>query len=54
MSKENTQKTLHEQKIDKRKNFLSEEKNSEVFREMISKFPDAELVDVEENDEYFF
>jgi len=51
LSKENTQKTLHEQKIDKRKNFLSEEKNSEVFREMISKFPDAELVDVEENDE---
>ena len=51
LSKENTQKTLHEQKIDKRKNFLSEEKNSEVFREMISKFPDAELVDVEEKDE---
>ena len=51
LSKENTQKTLHEQKIDKRKNFLSEEKNSEVFREMISKFPDAELIDVEENDE---
>ncbi len=51
LSKENTQKTLHEQKIDKRKNFLSEEKNSEVFKEMISKFPDAELIDVEENDE---
>ena len=51
LSKEERANTLHEQKIERKKNILESEKNNSVYKKIINTFPDADLVDVkEEND----
>ena len=51
LSKEEGANTLHEQKIERKKNILESEKNNSVYKKIINTFPDADLVDVkEEND----
>ena len=51
LSKDNNLKTFHEQKIEKKQNKLEEEKNSEVYKEVLKFFPDSELIDVSETNE---
>ena len=51
MSKDNNLKTFHEQKIEKKQSKLEEEKNSEVYKEVLKFFPDSELIDVSEKNE---
>ncbi len=51
LSKDNNLKTLHEQKIEKKQNKLENEKNSEVYKEVLKFFPDSELIDVSETNE---
>tara|TARA_Y100000591_G_scaffold332547_1_gene370298 strand:+ start:1299 stop:2972 length:1674 start_codon:yes stop_codon:yes gene_type:complete len=51
LSKDNNLKTVHEQKIEKKQNKLEEEKNSEVYKEVLKFFPDSELINVGEIDE---
>ena len=51
LSKEENLKTFHQEKIDKKEKTLNDEKNSEIFKEISEYFPDADLIDVkEEND----
>tara|TARA_B100002051_G_scaffold118318_1_gene112585 strand:- start:1 stop:1671 length:1671 start_codon:yes stop_codon:yes gene_type:complete len=51
LSKEQNLKTFHEQKIEKRTEFMNEEKNSKIFKEFTETFPDADLIDVRTDDE---
>ena len=51
LSKDSNLKTLHEQKIEKKQNKLENEKNSEVYKEVLKFFPDSELIDVSETNE---
>ena len=51
LSKDNNLKTFHEQKIEKQQNKLEQEKNSEVYKEVLKFFPDSELIDVSETNE---
>ena len=51
LSKEQNLKTFHEKKIEKRKEFMNEEKNSKIFKEVTEAFPDADLIDVRTDDE---
>ena len=51
LSKEEGANTLYEQKIERKKDILESEKNNSVYKKIINTFPDADLVDVkEEND----
>jgi len=52
LSKEEGLKTWHQEKIDEKAKVLRKEKQTEVFKEMTTIFPDAELIDVKiEKDE---
>jgi len=51
LSKEESAKTFYQQKIDEKEKMLSNEKNSKVFKEMSSIFPDSDLIDVRTEDE---
>ncbi len=51
LSKEEGFKTLHDTKIQEKENFLKSQRNTEVFKEMLTEFPDAELIDVKIEDE---
>ena len=51
LSKNEGEKTLHEKKIESRKNFLDKEKQNPVYREILDTFPDADLIDVKEDHE---
>ncbi len=51
LSKEKNLKTFHQEKIDEKEKILSEEKNSETFKEMIKAFPDLELTEVKKENE---
>jgi len=51
LSKEEGSKTLHQKKIDEKEKNLSNEKQTEVFKEMTAMFSDAELIDVKIEDE---
>ncbi len=51
LSKEKNLKTFHQEKIDEKEKILSEEKNSETFKEMIKAFPDLELIEVKKENE---
>ena len=46
MSKEENLKTFHQEKIDKREEFLNKERKGKTFKEMLKIFPDADLTDV--------
>ena len=47
-------KTFHENKKEEKTKELSEGKKSEVYNEITKAFSDAELLSVEEIDEWFF
>ena len=51
LSKEEGFKTLHDTKIQEKENFLKSQRNTEVFKEMLKEFPDAELIDVMKEDD---
>ena len=51
LSKEKDLKTFHQKKIEKKEEFLNEEKKSKTFKEMVKFFPDASLIDVGKEDE---
>jgi DNA polymerase III, gamma/tau subunits len=51
LSKEDNLKTFHQEKIDKKRESLDKEKNSETFKEMLDVFPDADLTDIGKKDE---
>ena len=51
LSKEKNLKTFHQEKVDEKEKILSEEKNSETFKEMIKAFPDLELIEVKKENE---
>jgi hypothetical protein len=44
-------KTYFQEKLDKKKETLDQEKNSETFKEMLSVFPDADLTNIGKKDE---
>ena len=46
LSKEENLKTFHQEKIDKREEFLNKERKGKTFKEMLKIFPDADLTDV--------
>ena len=49
--KEENLKTIYQEKIDKKKEFLDNEKKSEISKEILKNFPDANLIDVRKEDE---
>ena len=51
LSKEDNSKTLYQKKIEEKEKIIKDEKNSEVFNEMIKVFPDIDLVEVKKEDE---
>ena len=51
LSKEEGQKTLHDKKIETKKNFLEREKQDSFYKEILNIFPDADLTDVKEDNE---
>ena len=51
LSKEENLKTIYQEKIDKKKEFLDNEKKSEISKEILKNFPDANLIDVRKEDE---
>ena len=51
LSKEENLKTYFQEKLDKKKETLDQEKNSETFKEMLSVFPDADLTNIGKKDE---
>ncbi len=51
LSKEEGQKTLHEKKIETKKNVLEREKQDSLYKEILNIFPDADLTDVKEDHE---
>ena len=51
LSKEEGQKTLHETKIETKKNVLEREKQDSLYKEILNIFPDADLMDVKEDHE---
>ena len=51
LSKDENSKTLHQSKIDEREKKLNDEKNSEIFKDVLEVFPDADLIDVEGENE---
>jgi len=51
LSKSENLRTFHQEKIEKKKEFLNKEKESETFKEMLKNFPDADLIDVGTEDE---
>ena len=44
-------KTFYEDKIDKKTEALKKEKESRIYKEMLEKFPDADLIKVEQGNE---
>ena len=51
LSKAENLRTFYQEKVDKKKESLEKEKDSETFREMLEIFPDADLTDVRKEDE---
>ena len=51
LSKEKNLKTFHQKKIDEKNKLLDDEKDSKIFKEMLSFFPDSDLIDVRKDDE---
>ncbi len=51
LSKSENLRTFHQEKIDKKEEFLKQEKESETFKEMLKVFSDASLIDVGKEDE---
>ncbi len=51
LSKDTGEKTLFEKKIESKKNFLENEKENPVYQKFLSVFPDADLIDVKEENE---
>ncbi len=51
LSKDDNSKTLYQKKIEEKEKIIKDEKNSEVFNEMIKVFPDIDLVEVKKEDE---
>ena len=51
LSKDENSKTLHQSKIDEREKKLNDEKNSEIFKDVLEVFPDADLIDVKGENE---
>ena len=51
LSKEDKGKTFHQQKVYEKEKLLNEEKNSQIFKEIINIFPDSDLIDVRKEDE---
>ena len=51
LSKEEGQKTLHDKKIETKRNFLEREKQDSFYKEILNIFPDADLTDVKEDNE---
>ncbi len=51
LSKEKNLKTFHQKKIEEKNKLLDDEKDSKIFKEMLSFFPDSDLIDVRKDDE---
>ena len=51
LSKNENVKTFYEDKIDKKTEALKKEKESPIYKEMLEKFPDADLINVEQGNE---
>ena len=51
LSKNDNVKTFYEDKIDKKTEALKKEKESPIYKEMLEKFPDADLIKVEQGNE---
>ena len=51
LSKAENLKTFHQEKLDKKDEILSREKESQTFKEILKTFPDARLIDARNEDE---
>ena len=51
LSKEDGKSTLHEQKIEGKKKLLENEKQNLVYKKILNTFPDADLIDVKEDND---
>ena len=51
LTKNETNKTFHQQKVEDKEKALNFEKNSQTFKDFINAFPDAELINVSEENE---
>ncbi len=51
LSKEDGGKTYLQEKLDAKKKLLKDEKNSEFYKEIANAFPDADLIDIKEENE---
>ena len=51
LSKEKGENTLHEQEIKRKKSVLENEKQNLVYKKILNTFPDADLIDVKEDND---
>ncbi len=50
LSKDENIKTIYQERIDSKKNFLDKEKKSDISKEILKNFPDANLIDVKKDE----
>ena len=50
LNKESGEKTIYQKNLEKKTNSIKEEKNGDLAKKLTSAFPDAQLIDIKDED----